>query len=85
MDLELSDLEKGLNNIIDLMIGGAAAVAIVFLIVGGVQYIGSLGNQEGAQKAKTTIINSIIGLIIILLAYLVIKIIANWLLKQSVI
>ena len=49
----------------------AGIVAVLFLIWGGFQYLTAGGNAEQAQKAKTTIINSVIGIVIIALSYFI--------------
>ena len=46
----------------------AGAIAILFIIVGGIQYITAQG-EDAAGAAKSRILNAIIGLVIILLAY----------------
>lgn len=51
----------------------AGIVAVAYLIrYGGYEYIMSAGNQEQAKKAMDAIRNSVIGLIIILAAYIII-------------
>ena len=47
----------------------AAAVFLVLILAGGLSYMLSAGNEEGAEKAKKIMINGIIGLLIILSAY----------------
>jgi len=47
----------------------AGALAVVYLIYGGIMYI--TGGEKGAEKAKQMIINSIIGLVIVALSYLI--------------
>lgn len=47
------------------------------LIVGGVRFSVSYGNDEAIGKAKNEVIWAIVGLIISLLAYTIVKIIAN--------
>ena len=84
MNLEPGDVGTIINKVIDWLLGGAGAVAVVFIIVGGIQYISSIGNPESAQKAKTTLTYAVIGLILILAAYLIIKFIAGFLLSKSV-
>jgi hypothetical protein len=41
------------------------------LILGGFWYITSAGNEALATKGKQTVINAIIGIVIIILAYVV--------------
>jgi hypothetical protein len=56
-----------------LIIGGI--VAVVFVIIGGVQYITSQGEPENTKHARGTIINSLIGLAITIVAASLV----NWL------
>lgn len=50
-----------------------ATIAVLFLIIGGFQYITSAGNPDAIEKAKSTILYAIIGVIACLLAYAVVK------------
>ncbi len=63
--------------VINLAFGVAAIVAVVYLIIGGFSYVTAGGNPEAIEAAKTTIINSIIGLLIILASYLIIDFILD--------
>lgn len=58
-----------------LMIGGA--IAVLFVIIGGYQYLTSGGNDEDAEKGKKTLVNAIIGIIIILLAWVIVSVVVN--------
>lgn len=62
----LQKLITSISNIILLLVG---VVAVLFLIIGGFQYISSAGNPETIQKAKTTILYAIIGILVTLIAY----------------
>jgi len=84
MNLEFSDIAKVINMVINWLVSAAAVLAVLFLIIGGVQYIFSLGNTEASEKAKKSIFEALTGLIIIMVAYLVIKFIAGLILKENV-
>lgn len=43
----------------------AAVVALVVLVIGGLMYILSFGDEDASKRAKRLIFNTIIGLIII--------------------
>lgn len=58
-----------------LMIGGA--IAVLFVIIGGYQYLTSGGNDEDAEKGKKTLTNAIIGIIIITLAWVIVNVVVN--------
>lgn len=64
-------LVKTLTNILLYIIG---ALAVVMLIWGGIMYTTSAGDAGRVKKAKDTIMYSIIGIIVALLAYAIV----NW-------
>jgi hypothetical protein len=66
-------LQGLITNIFNIAYGAAGLIAVAYLIIGGYQYITSQGNPDATATAKGTIVNSIIGLIIILTSYLIIR------------
>lgn len=66
-----------IKTIINWLLAIAFAIAVLFLIIGGFQYITSAGNEEAAQKGKSTAINALIGIIIIVLSYVIVNVVAN--------
>lgn len=58
----------------------AGAIAVIFLIYGGIQYLTAGGNPEQATKAKTTIVNAVIGIIVIALAFAIFFVVRNFVL-----
>lgn len=60
---------------INIMLGLATVVAIFFIVWGGFQYIFSAGNQEKAEAGQRTVTDALIGLVIIVLAFLIVSII----------
>lgn len=54
--------------IIDDLIRVAALVAFGFIIYGGITYSTSQGSADSVGRAKSTIVNALIGLVIALLA-----------------
>jgi len=56
----------------------AGIVALFFLIrYGGYEYITSAGNPEQSKKAMQAITQSVIGLVLVLAAYLIITLVLN--------
>ena len=53
------------------------AVAVIYLVIGGFRYIISQGNEEGVEKAKGTITNALIGLVIVVLAWIILTVVVN--------
>lgn len=56
----------------------SGAIAVLFVIVGGYRYLTAGGNEEGAKKGRTTVVNALIGLVIIILAYVIVSVIVNF-------
>ena len=66
-----------IESAIILLLGLAFGLAVLFLIIGGFYYITSAGNEEQAEKGRKTLINSIIGLVVIILSYTIVRIVAS--------
>jgi len=64
-------------RIINIGLGIAGLVAVLFLILGGFRYITSAGNEETAENAKKIITNAIIGIVVIILAFVIVRVISN--------
>lgn len=50
--------------IINLVIGVAVVLAVIFLGIGGIKYITSGGDAKAADAARSAITNAVIGLVI---------------------
>jgi hypothetical protein len=70
-------LSELIGNAIKIFLTFSGAVAVVFVIIGGFYYLTAQGNEEQAEKGKKTLINAIIGVIIIIMAYVIINVITN--------
>lgn len=55
----------------------AGAVAVVFLVIGGVRYLVSAGNSSQAEAAKKTIIYALGGLVVIILSAFAVNLIMS--------
>jgi hypothetical protein len=64
---------KGIN----ILLGIAFVVAVLFLVIGGFRYIISQGNPDAAKAGKQTIINAVIGIIIIILSYVIVSVVSR--------
>lgn len=61
-----------LTKVITWVLSFAAAIAVLFLIFGGLQYVTSAGNKDRIEKAKQTILYAVIGLIVIALSFVIV-------------
>lgn len=59
------------------IIGFVGMLSIVFLIIAGVRFSTAYGNDEAIQKAKGQAMYALIGLIIAILSYAIVRIITN--------
>ena len=75
--LNSNDLMTTLNTIINVVIGIIGFVAVMVIILGGVQYTTSAGDSGKVKKAKDTIMYGIIGLIVALMAYSIVNFILS--------
>ncbi len=63
--------------VLNWLLAVAGLIAVFFLVLGGFRYITSNGNEENSEKGKKTIINALIGLAVVILAYVAVTVIAN--------
>lgn len=62
-------------TIINYLLLISGTVTILFIMIGGFWYLTSAGNDEQAEKGKKTLVNSVIGLVVILLAFTIVRIV----------
>lgn len=67
------DLMTVLQVIINVVLGVIAFIAVVMIIMGGIQYTTSSGDTAKVTKAKNTILYGVIGLVIALLAFAIVN------------
>jgi hypothetical protein len=63
--------------IADILITLAGGIAVFFVIIGGYRYITSQFDPEGTKKARDTIINALIGLVIVILSSAIVNFVGN--------
>ena len=65
----LQATQGALDGVLNTIYGLAGALAVIFIIIGGIRYILAAGNSAQLTQAKNTILYSIVGLIIVILAF----------------
>ena len=68
-----SSLMGMIQVVINVLLSVIGVVAVLVIILGGVQYTTSLGDAGKVKKAKDTIMYGIIGLVIALLAFAIVN------------
>jgi hypothetical protein len=71
-------------RIINIALAIAGLIAVLFLIIGGFRYITSAGNEESAGQAKKMILNAVIGVIVIILSFVVVRVVSNTLTSTTI-
>ena len=75
---ENADLRGNVTGILNVAIGALGIVAVIVIIIGGVQYMTSTGDAGKVKKAKDTILYGVIGLVVVILAFAIVNfVIAN--------
>ncbi|MCX6811223.1 MAG: pilin [Candidatus Berkelbacteria bacterium] len=72
-DFQNLDLQTVIARLINVAFIAAGLVAVIYLIIGGFRYVTSSGNAEAIEGAKATILNAIIGLIVIFISFLLVN------------
>ena len=67
--LEQGGLILFISNLIRLIVFVAGIYAFVNILIAGLDYISSEGDPKGAQAAKDKIVNSIMGIVIIVASF----------------
>lgn len=66
------DAKTILGNITSAMFYVAGVLAVLMIIYSGIHYVSSMGNPNEVTKAKNTLMYSVIGLVVAILAYAII-------------
>ena len=63
--------------IINIALLAVGMIAVLFVVIGGYKYLTASGNEEQLESGKKTIINALMGLVLVLLAYALVRITVN--------
>ena len=62
-----------IQTVINILLFAVGTIAVVMIIIGGIRYVTSDGDSSRITSAKNTILYSVIGLIIALLAFAIVN------------
>mgnify|MGYP001170086102 CR=1 FL=1 len=79
-----TNLTTFIQTIINVLLFVIGAVAVIMIIIGGIRYVVSGGDQAAVTGAKNTILYSVIGLVVALLAYAIVNFVLDNLAKTTV-
>ncbi len=72
-----TDLQVTVQNVLSVVFALVGIIAVIMVVIGGVNYMTSQGDPEKIKKAKNTIMFGIIGLVIALLAFAIVSFVLN--------
>ena len=85
---ELASPEAKINHILhfatDLILYASGSVAVLLLVIGGIRYVMSFGNEEQQGGAKKTIQYALIGLVVVIFAYAIVTNIIDLIYRTTV-
>lgn len=64
---------EGFRNITNVLIFIVGSLSVLMVIVGGVRYVVSAGNDQAVQGAKNTILFAIVGVVVSIFAYAIVN------------
>ena len=77
LNCDTTNVNDLIVRVIRILLGVAFAIAVLFLIIGGFYYMTARGNEEQSATGRQTVINALIGIVIIIMAYVLVNVIAN--------
>lgn len=75
--LGTADLKTTFVNVLAWLLGILSLLAVVFIIVGGLQWMVSAGDEERIEHAKKTISSAVIGMVIVIMSWAIVIFVAN--------
>lgn len=71
------NLSAGIKNVINALLFILGAIAVIMIVIGGIKYTISNGDASSIKSAKDTILYSVIGLVVALLAYAIVNFVVD--------
>ena len=65
-------LQDTIATVINILSAAVGIIAVIMIIIGGLRYVTSAGNPEGAKNARNTILYAVIGLVVVALAQIIV-------------
>ena len=60
------------------VLGFVAIIAVIIIIIGGFQYMAAGGAEEATAAAKNRIVYGVIGLVIVVAAWIIVRLVASF-------
>ncbi len=70
---EIGAGDAQVDQIVNVIFGLAGALALLFIVIGGLRYIMSQGDPNNTSRAKGTVLYALIGLVVTITAYGIVR------------
>ncbi len=70
-------LEQGIKDVVNVLLFVLGAIAVIMIIIGGIRYTTSNGDSSAITGAKNTILYSVVGLVVAILAYAIVNFVVD--------
>lgn len=71
--LSVDSVPLFINNVIKAILGIVGAIALLYLVLGGLTWLTSQGNSDKVKKGRETVVWAIIGLAMIFFSYAILS------------
>ncbi|MBH1980718.1 hypothetical protein I8H83_05585 [Candidatus Saccharibacteria bacterium] len=71
------NLQDGIQTVINLLLFLIGVISVIAIIIGGIRYTTSNGDAGQTKAAKDTIMYAVIGLIVAIMAYAIVRWVVN--------
>jgi len=68
-----ASLEDSIGIIVNILLFLLGAIAVIMIVIGGIRYATSNGDQSAITSAKNTILYAVIGLVVAIMAYAIVN------------
>lgn len=73
-NLSVTNIIANIANVLVFIVG---SISVIMIIVGGLRYTMSQGDQSAVGKAKNTILYAVVGVVVSIVAYAIIQFVTN--------
>lgn len=74
---DANDLTNLIKNVVNVLLFIVGVAAVIMIIIGGLRYVTSSGDQSQVTAAKNTILYSVVGLVVAALAYAIVNFVVD--------
>jgi hypothetical protein len=67
-----------IKTVINILLYVLGMVAVIMIVIGGIRYTTSNGDAGAVKSAKDTILYSVIGLVVAIMAYSIVNFVVSW-------